>query len=56
LHRLHRRQCRARRARIASIGDKEAWTPRLNDGLDDAVRIAIRAHGGRDAGCACGVD
>jgi cytochrome c5 len=28
------------------IGDREAWTPRLKDGLDNAVRIAIHGHGG----------
>lgn len=28
------------------IGDREAWTPRLTDGLDNAIRVAIRGHGG----------
>jgi cytochrome c5 len=28
------------------IGDREAWTPRLKDGLDNAIRAAIRGHGG----------
>jgi cytochrome c5 len=28
------------------IGDREAWTPRLKDGLDNAIRVAIRGHGG----------
>ncbi len=28
------------------IGDREAWTPRLKDGLDNAVRSAIHGHGG----------
>lgn len=28
------------------IGDREAWAPRLKDGLDNAVRVAIRGHGG----------
>ena len=28
------------------IGDREAWTPRLKDGLDNAVRAAIHGHGG----------
>ena len=31
------------------IGDRSAWTPRLKDGLDNAVRIAIRGHGGMPA-------
>jgi cytochrome c5 len=28
------------------IGDRDAWVPRLKDGLDNAVRVAIRGHGG----------
>jgi cytochrome c5 len=28
------------------IGDMAAWTPRLKQGLDNAVRSAIRGHGG----------
>jgi cytochrome c5 len=28
------------------IGDRAAWTPRLKDGLDNAIRVAIRGHGG----------
>jgi cytochrome c5 len=28
------------------IGDRAAWTPRLKDGIDSAVRAAIRGHGG----------
>jgi cytochrome c5 len=28
------------------IGDRDAWTPRLKDGLDRAIRTAIRGHGG----------
>jgi cytochrome c5 len=28
------------------IGDREAWTPRLKDGLDNAIRAAIHGHGG----------
>jgi cytochrome c5 len=28
------------------IGDRAAWAPRLKDGLDSAVRSAIRGHGG----------
>ena len=28
------------------IGDRDAWTPRLKDGLDNAVRAAIHGHGG----------
>ena len=28
------------------IGDRAAWTPRLKDGLDNAIRAAIRGHGG----------
>lgn len=28
------------------IGDKNAWIPRLKDGLDNAVRSAINGHGG----------
>lgn len=28
------------------IGDRKAWTPRLKDGMDGAVRSAIRGHGG----------
>lgn len=31
------------------IGDRAAWTPRLKDGLDNAVRSAIRGHGGMPA-------
>ena len=31
------------------IGDREAWTPRLKDGLDNAVRAAIHGHGGMPA-------
>lgn len=31
------------------IGDKEAWIPRLKDGLDNAVRSAINGHGGMPA-------
>ncbi|MEW6690128.1 MAG: c-type cytochrome, partial [Pseudomonadota bacterium] len=28
------------------VGDRKAWTPRLKDGIDNAVRAAIRGHGG----------
>ncbi|HEY6239517.1 MAG TPA: c-type cytochrome [Burkholderiales bacterium] len=28
------------------IGDREAWVPRMKDGLDNLVRSAIRGHGG----------
>ena len=28
------------------VGDRNAWTPRLKDGVDQAVRSAIRGHGG----------
>jgi len=28
------------------IGDRDAWAPRLKNGLDDLVRSAIRGHGG----------
>ena len=31
------------------IGDRAAWTPRLQKGLDAAVRSAIRGHGGMPA-------
>lgn len=31
------------------IGDRKAWTPRLKDGIDNAVRSAIRGHGGMPA-------
>lgn len=31
------------------IGDTAAWTPRLKDGIDSAVRSAIRGHGGMPA-------
>jgi cytochrome c5 len=31
------------------IGDHSAWTPRLRQGLDAAVRSAIRGHGGMPA-------
>jgi cytochrome c5 len=31
------------------IGDREAWTPRLKEGMDNAVRSAIRGHGGMPA-------
>jgi len=31
------------------IGDHAAWTPYLKDGLDNAVRTAIRGHGGMPA-------
>ena len=31
------------------IGDKDAWIPRLKDGLDNAVRSAINGHGGMPA-------
>jgi cytochrome c5 len=31
------------------IGDRAAWTPRLKDGLENAVRSAIRGHGGMPA-------
>jgi len=31
------------------IGDREAWTPRLKDGLDAVVRSAINGHGGMPA-------
>jgi cytochrome c5 len=31
------------------IGDRAAWTPRLKDGMDSAVRSAIRGHGGMPA-------
>src|SRR4051812_36840849 len=28
------------------IGDREAWIPRMKQGLDNLVRAAIRGHGG----------
>ena len=28
------------------IGDRDAWAPRLKDGVDNLVRSAIRGHGG----------
>jgi cytochrome c5 len=31
------------------IGDREAWTPRLKEGLDKLVRSAIRGHGAMPA-------
>lgn len=31
------------------IGDRAAWTPRLKDGMESAVRSAIRGHGGMPA-------
>ena len=31
------------------IGDRDAWTPRLGQGVDNAVRSAIRGHGGMPA-------
>ena len=31
------------------IGDRQAWIPRLKDGLDTAVRSAINGHGGMPA-------
>ena len=31
------------------IGDQAAWAPRLKDGMDSAVRSAIRGHGGMPA-------
>lgn len=31
------------------IGDREAWIPRLKDGLDNTVRSAIHGHGGMPA-------
>jgi cytochrome c5 len=31
------------------IGDHAAWVPRLKDGMDSAVRSAIRGHGGMPA-------
>jgi cytochrome c5 len=31
------------------IGDREAWTPRLKNGMDSAVRSAIRGHRGMPA-------
>ena len=31
------------------IGDRDAWIPRLSIGLDNAVRSAIKGHGGMPA-------
>lgn len=31
------------------IGDRDAWIPRLKDGLDNTVRSAIKGHGGMPA-------
>jgi len=31
------------------VGDLEAWTPRLKDGLDNAVKAALHGHGGMPA-------
>jgi cytochrome c5 len=31
------------------IGDRDAWIPRLKDGLDATVRSAIKGHGGMPA-------
>jgi cytochrome c5 len=31
------------------IGDRDAWIPRLKDGLDSAVRSATKGHGGMPA-------
>jgi cytochrome c5 len=31
------------------IGDRDAWTPRLKDGLDPLVRSAINGHGSMPA-------
>ena len=31
------------------IGDRDAWIPRLKDGLDNTVRSAIHGHGGMPA-------
>jgi cytochrome c5 len=31
------------------IGDRDAWIPRLKDGLDGTVRSAIKGHGGMPA-------
>jgi cytochrome c5 len=31
------------------IGDRDAWLPRLKDGLDNTVRSAIHGHGGMPA-------
>ena len=31
------------------IGDRDAWIPRLKDGLDATVRSAINGHGGMPA-------
>jgi cytochrome c5 len=31
------------------IGDRDAWIPRLKDGLDNTVRSAINGHGGMPA-------
>lgn len=31
------------------IGDRDAWTPRLRQGVDNTVRSAIRGHGGMPA-------
>lgn len=31
------------------IGDRKAWTPRLKDGIDNAVHSAIHGHGGMPA-------
>ena len=32
------------------IGDREAWSKRLNQGIDHAVHSAIRGHGGMPRG------
>jgi cytochrome c5 len=43
-------KCHAKGAGGApKIGDKAAWTPRLKDGMESAVRSAIRGHGGMPA-------
>jgi cytochrome c5 len=31
------------------IGDRDAWIPRLREGLDNTVRSAIKGHGGMQA-------
>jgi cytochrome c5 len=31
------------------IGDRDAWIPRLKDGLDNTVRSAMKGHGGMPA-------
>ena len=43
-------KCHAKGVKGApKIGDKAAWTPRLNKGIDALVATAIRGHGGMPA-------